>query len=336
MYNYVVAAARAGVPHRGIVAEGTRCGRIEQALEMSGTVMATPLLSLAVAVSAIISPAAATSSAAGGGGGTTDAGAWVAGPLAKILPSTLPPTVAPAAAAWAILDGARSQHVQFQIALRPPLLGGSALRKLAVVPSALSPVGGGGGRSPIGSAAFAPARRVVCVRVSNKDGTSAGIWPDPLPLLSSDPNATIAPNTTSALWVELAVPRDTAPGTYAGSVTVLAAGQFVVRVPVSLTVWNFSVAQRSLRTDSKLSEQWVSRFRAREPGGGANLTAIVLNYYREMMAHRVTMMGWGGTSIFPSIAANFSAGEPFWHKQIRPVKISVHTAVLMEMTEICL
>jgi hypothetical protein len=232
--------------------------------------------------------------------------AWVAGPLAKILPSTLPPASGvPGGGARAILDGARSQHVQFQIALRPAL-GGSTLRSLAVVPSGLSPVGGGSRRRPaIGSAAFSPARRVVCLHVSNKDGTSAGVWPDPLPLLTSDLNATIAPNSTAALWVEVAVPRNAAPGEYAGSVAVLAAGQLVVRVPVGLKVWNFSVAQRSLRTDSKLSEQWVSRFRAREQHG-ANLTNIVLNYYREMVAHRVTMMGWGGVSIFPSVAATFT------------------------------
>ena len=294
------------------------------AWQATPALLATAMLLFLVATVSVNSPATTVASAAGAGaehqhqtggpaipainvaasgGGPPPLRIWVAGPLDKILPSALPPTVAPGAAR-AALDGARSQHVQFQIALRPAL-SGNALHTLAAVPSALSPVGGGSQR-PIGSAAFSPARLVVYVHVSNNDGTSAGMWPDPLPLLSSDPNASIAPNTTGALWVEVVVPGDAAPGEYAGSVTVLAAGQLVVRVPVDLTVWNFSVAQRSLRTDSKLSESWVSRFRAREPGGGTNLTAIVLNYYREMVAHRVTMMGWGGVSVFPSITATFS------------------------------
>ena len=227
--------------------------------------------------------------------------AWVVGPMIKVLPSTpTPPAAAPPAAPRAALDGARSQHVQFQIALRPP----TALRAVTVVPTALLPVDAAG-RSPIGSAAFSPTRRVTCVNVSNKDGTSAGLWPDPLPLLSSGPSDAFAPNTTGALWVEVAVPADAGPGVYEGSVAVLAGCVRIASVPVSLTVWNFSVARRSLRTDSKLSEQWVSRFLAREPEG-ANLTAVVLNYYREMAAHRVTMMGWGGVSIFPSVTATFS------------------------------
>ena len=63
----------------------------------------------------------------------------------------------------------------------------------------------------------------------------------------SDPNEAFPPNQTSAVWVEVAVPSDAAPGDYEGSVAVLAAGEVIVRVPVSLTVWDFSVAQRSLR-----------------------------------------------------------------------------------------
>eukprot|EP01052_Picozoa_sp_SAG31_P039074 SAG31_NODE_5343_length_2596_cov_4.210653_1_plen_147_part_10 len=116
-----------------------------------------------------------------------------------------------------------------------------------VVPSALSPAAGRNvGGSPISSAAFSPARRVASVHVSSKGGARAVAWPDPLPLLSSDLNATIAPNTTGALWVEISVASNTVPGDYEGSVAVLAAGRFVVRVPIALTVYNFSVAQRSL------------------------------------------------------------------------------------------
>ena len=227
---------------------------------------------------------------------------WVAGPMAKIFPSTLP---ALTNSVVALLEGARAQHAQFQIALRPPL-GDSVLHTVTVVATALV---GGGGRSDIISDVFS-VRRVVCVNVSapknaQKNPDGGMLWPDALPFLSAAD--TFAPNTTSVLWITVAVPTDAAPGVYTGSVTVLAAQNVVVKVPVSLEVRNFSVAQRSLQTDSKLSEQWISRFRAREPDGGGNMTALVLNYYREMADHRVTMMGWGGVSIFPSIAANFSA-----------------------------
>jgi hypothetical protein len=202
------------------------------------------------------------------------------------------------------LRGARAERLAFQVAIRPS----EPLRQLSVVTSPLEPVKPGESTSNIPASAVYPARRVLCVNVT-RGSTGTEAYPDPLPLLSSADE--LPPGTTSALWVTLAVPVDTPPGIYRGSLSIygsLGAEPVarLARIPLSVTVLNLSVAERSLRTDSKLSEQWVGRYSKREPDG-ANLTAVMLRYYREMADHRVTMMGWGGVSIFPAITANFSA-----------------------------
>ena len=237
---------------------------------------------------------------------------WATTAMDKVFPWTQQPCPAAATAATllptVVLDAARAEHVAFQIVVRqlvPPALNhvsveGSTLtrqRKKGDHDRAAGPT--------ISSAAFLPTRRVICVNVTHS-GSKSGMWPDPLPYLSASDN--FLPNTTSALWVTLVVPPDAAPGKYAGTAVVRVAGIELARVPIALTVWSFSVAARSLRTDSKISQKMIEQFRDREPpDGGANLTAIVLRYYEEMIQHRVTMMGWGGVSVFPSVRATFSA-----------------------------
>jgi len=53
----------------------------------------------------------------------------------------------------------------------------------------------------------------------------------------------VAPYRNQPVWADLHVPADAPPGTYTGSVTVLAGGEHRV-VPVSVTVWNFELPLR--------------------------------------------------------------------------------------------
>src|SRR5256884_955454 len=50
-----------------------------------------------------------------------------------------------------------------------------------------------------------------------------------------------APKANQPVWVDVFVPKDAAPGTYSGTVTVTAQDQKAVMVPVRLTVWNFTL-----------------------------------------------------------------------------------------------
>jgi hypothetical protein len=233
---------------------------------------------------------------------------WATTAMDKVFPWTQQPcpTAATTSLPTVVLDAARAEHVAFQLVVRrliPPALNHISMEGSTLTRQRKEEDHDRAGPT-ISSAAFLPTRRVVCVNVTHS-GSKSGMWPDPLPYLSASDN--FLPNTTSALWVSLVVPPDAAPGKYTGTAVVRAAGILLARVPIALTVWSFSVAARSLRTDSKISQKLIEQFRDREPDGGANLTAIVLRYYEEMIQHRVTMMGWGGVSVFPSVRATFSA-----------------------------
>ena len=51
----------------------------------------------------------------------------------------------------------------------------------------------------------------------------------------------VEPKANQPVWVDVFVPKDAAPGTYSGTVTVTAQDQEAVTVPVRLTVWNFTL-----------------------------------------------------------------------------------------------
>jgi hypothetical protein len=103
---------------------------------------------------------------------------------------------------------------------------------------------------------------------SPNSAEGAGFYPDALvpppdPRPAPDPKAKpvppprfpgfpfeIAAGANQPLWVEVRVPRDAAPGDYAGRLRILADGADPVEVPLKLSVWNFELPDRpSLRTD---------------------------------------------------------------------------------------
>jgi hypothetical protein len=56
-------------------------------------------------------------------------------------------------------------------------------------------------------------------------------------------------NANQPLWVDVLVPKDATPGEYRGEITITAEGATPARVPVRLTVWNFTLPDTpSMRT----------------------------------------------------------------------------------------
>ena len=242
---------------------------------------------------------------ADGSATTSDAGralVWLLHPDDK-LPSVAPSGSSLSEPLMLDLEGARGEHLAYQLALQPTV----ALSNIIVAASALTDHSSG---AAISADAFSSVRRVMRVNVTG-EGQKDGQWPDPLPLLRAADS--FAPATVGGIWVTLRVPSAAAPGNYTARVAIscelLNAGARanIAMINVRVRVYDFSVQQRTLQTDAKLSDTWVRKFASREPDG-QNITAVMLRYYREMVAHRTTMMGWGGVSIYPSIGASFSDG----------------------------
>eukprot|EP00051_Salpingoeca_urceolata_P008965 m.110276 g.110276 ORF g.110276 m.110276 type:complete len:586 (-) comp16033_c0_seq3:126-1883(-) len=93
----------------------------------------------------------------------------------------------------------------------------------------------------------------VDCRHSPRYGGSGGHWrPDPL-LAVPSAGLTVPAATTQAFWITVVVPEATPAGNYTSKVTVSAAGQPAVTVPVSIEVWD--IVLPSLNA-SKIGTAW--------------------------------------------------------------------------------
>lgn len=90
------------------------------------------------------------------------------------------------------------------------------------------------------------------------------------------------------LWVEIAVPKDAAAGEYAGQITVSAAGQRPVVVPVTLVVWDFTLPDTpTLRTNfGGLGKRLLTGHAGFKPDT-APYRALERRYAEAMAAHRL-------------------------------------------------
>ncbi len=88
-----------------------------------------------------------------------------------------------------------------------------------------------------------------------KLGWRKGVLPDAAP-------RSVAASATQPFYVLFQVPDSAAPGVYRGTITVTAEDEAgepfpVVRVPVRLTVYPFSIAERTLKTSFGMSLRWA-------------------------------------------------------------------------------
>ncbi|MGD1094967.1 MAG: glycoside hydrolase domain-containing protein [Bryobacteraceae bacterium] len=82
-------------------------------------------------------------------------------------------------------------------------------------------------------------------------GARAGIYPDALiPFRNPFTNARLTPSfdvhpqETQAVYMEVAVPESVAAGSYKGSIAITSAGRLFANVPLTLTVWNFTIPKQ--------------------------------------------------------------------------------------------
>jgi hypothetical protein len=167
------------------------------------------------------------------------------------------PRDAPGSRRGAYLTAARNEYAPFQIVVRA---GAGGLKNVNAVASPLAAKA----RHTI------PADRITLyrehyievTRLSPRSRGSTGWYPDALiPFL--DPSTgkppvharfaaapfDIAPGSNQPLWIDVFTPRDAAPGVYTGTITISADGIAPHKVPIELTVWDFTLPDTpSMRT----------------------------------------------------------------------------------------
>jgi len=185
---------------------------------------------------------------------------WTVGTATKVQP-----TSAPGPGQAVTLAGARASYDAFQVVVKAGAAGLTGVNLAAsdladglghVLPAAnltlfreayinFSGVSAAGGTLPV------PAR----------SPTGDGRIPDPLiPLvdpytgLAAGAPFNVAANENQPVWLDVSIPATAAAGVYTGSLTVTAAGQGPVHVPVSLTVWDLTLPDMTgITTHFKLS-----------------------------------------------------------------------------------
>jgi len=80
---------------------------------------------------------------------------------------------------------------------------------------------------------------VQCSEVSDVVRGAVGSWPDGLVPVSR--SFTIPPHVATAVWLDFAVPRDTSPGVYSGSIDITPPNGGAVSLPVQLEVANVTL-----------------------------------------------------------------------------------------------
>jgi Domain of unknown function (DUF4091)/Family of unknown function (DUF6067) len=209
------------------------------------------------------------------------------------------PADAPGSKRAAVLNAARNEYAPFQIIVRA---GTRGLKSVNAVAGPLTP--------KLGHAI--PADRVTLYREhyiqvgksSPKSKSGPGWYPDALiPFL--DPGTgkppvggrfaaapfDIAPDSNQPLWIDVLTPKDASPGVYTGSITISAEGAGPRRVPIELTIWDFTLPETpSMRTrfgDDKASPLSPLQMTAQGGLDEAGQLALQTAYAELMAAHRI-------------------------------------------------
>ena len=168
---------------------------------------------------------------------------WIAPAATKVRPQTAVPAQAPAAASIA---AAKNEFEAFHVVVTGPASG---------VSMAFDGVSDGQGHT-ISGRDFVLYREAL-INVANQSGGdgATGWWPDALvpdvdPIMGEKRNAfpfDVPAGENRAVYVDVHVPADAPAGKYTG--TLVVSGGASAQVPVTLTVWDFSVPSTStLRT----------------------------------------------------------------------------------------
>ena len=211
------------------------------------------------------------------------------------------PTDGPGSRRVAVLSSARNEYAPFQIVVRA---GTNGLKRVNAVAGSLVSKGG----HVIGADRITLYREhyLEVGKLSPKSRGKPGWYPDALiPFL--DPKTgkppvrgrfaavpfDIATESNQPLWVDVLTPRDATPGEYTGLITISAEGVRPRRVPIQLTVWDFTLPEtpsmRSNFGDGGVNPLMPGPYQITPRGGvdEAEQRALQTAYAELMVAHRI-------------------------------------------------
>lgn len=212
---------------------------------------------------------------------------WVVPSLVRVQPTDPPGT-----AVVADIKAARNEYETFQVIVTASsgvdLLGVNVTLSDLVGPSTIS-----NSNITLYREQYVPVR-IKSAHVNN--GWFAphppGDWPDAL-IPSTVPGRTyqsfpfsVPAGHNQPVLVEVYVPREVPTGTYKGTVTITADGITPVVIPLTLTVWGFTLPDRpALASDfgSYDTSFWI----ASQYSAGANHDTLKANLYAALQAHRL-------------------------------------------------
>ena len=213
---------------------------------------------------------------------------WVTDALTRVQPTDPPGT-----SMAAILKAARNEHETFQVIVTAP--SSADLVGVNVDVSDLI-----GQTSTIARSNIARYRAhyiPVTVPSENKnEGVKSpnppGDWPDAL-VPSTVPGGTyqsfpftVLAGKNQPVWVEVYVPKGTPAGTYTGTITVTVSDQSPATIPLSLTVWGFTLPDKP----TLASEFWSYDLGLRENyiySNGADRVTLQTNLSADLRNHRL-------------------------------------------------
>ncbi len=104
----------------------------------------------------------------------------------------------------------------------------------------------------------------------------------------------LSPGRNQPLWIEIYVPRETAPGDYKGQVSILLNRAVYAAIPVTVHVWNFALPSTS-SFKSTFGFNGVNALRQHfgKYTSDADLLRLVAMYQKSALLHRVSVHGGG-------------------------------------------
>ncbi len=203
------------------------------------------------------------------------------------------------------LASARNEYESVQVVVEAPW------RTVTIKEVHLSELKGPGGAViPAGAAKW---ERVdyITTTVVPPYFTDRGLGNYPDPLLPAGP-FTVEKLGRVPLWITLKTPKECPPGIYSGTITVTPEVNRPIVLPVTVTVWDFAIADPShLRTLTWLGEGAIREWYGYDesPEGHRQQAAAVMKYQDCLLEHRLGPGGQVADHVAPSADGTFDFRE---------------------------